>query len=126
MCFKKVRVTEIKDDNRELLYKKWICLKRKTDEKSKAELEEVEKTLAEKYAKDNFEKIRQRVGNIDSEDGGLNVGSLWRLKKELFPQSRDPPTAMIDPETGNLLTSEEKIQKAALNNGRGYSQIQYL
>ena len=83
--------TESKEDDKESLYKNWKYLKTKTDEKSKAELEEVEKILAEKYAKENFEKIKQRVGNIDSEDGGLNVGSLWSLKKELFPQARDPP-----------------------------------
>ena len=29
--------------------------------------------------------------------------------------SRDPPIAMIDPISGNLLTSEEKIQEAAVS-----------
>ena len=52
---------------------------------------------------------------MDGEDGGLNTGGLWNLKKELFPKSREPPTAMIDPVSGNLLTSEEKIEEAAVN-----------
>ena len=36
------------------------------------------------------------------------------LKKELFPQSRDPPTAMVDPDTGNIVTDDEAIQKIAV------------
>ena len=36
------------------------------------------------------------------------------LKKELFPQSRDPPTAMIDPDTGSIVTDDEAIQKIAV------------
>ena len=115
-CFKKVRIKEKKFDDKEVLYKRWKDLKSKTDVKSKAELKEVEDALADKYARDNFETIKQRTSNTDSEDGGLRNDSLWNLKKELFPQTRDPPTAMIDPETGNLLTSDEKIKEAALKN----------
>ena len=70
--------------------------------------------LSEKYAKDNYKKIKEKAGNIDSDQCGISSGSLWSLMKELFPQSRDPPTAMIDPSSGNLLTSEEKIQEAAI------------
>ena len=113
-CFNKIRVTEKKDDEREELYKRHRYLKGKSDEKSKAELKDVENTLGEKYAKENFEKIKERTSCADSEQGGMSAGSLWSLKKELFPQSRDPPTAMIDPVSGNLLTSEEKIQEAAV------------
>ena len=113
-CFKKIRVTEKKDEERENLFKRWNDLKNKNDETSKAELKNVEKELTDKYAKEYFEKIKERTGNIDCEDGGLQSGSLWGLKKELFPQSRDPPTAMIDPRSGNLITDDEKIQEAAV------------
>ena len=113
-CFRKIRITYRRDEAKENLYTRWRNLKNKTDDKSKAEFKEVEKSLAEKYAKDHFEKIKERTGNVDSEDGGLHSASLWNLKKELFPQSRDPPTAMIDPISGNLLTSEDKIQDAAV------------
>ena len=70
--------------------------------------------LADRYAKENFEKIKEMVGSIDSQDGPVNAGSLWTLKKQLFPQSRDPPTAMVDPRNGNLLTTDDKIQEAAV------------
>ena len=44
----------------------------------------------------------------------MNTGKLWNLKKHIFPKCRDPPTAMVDPETGNILTSEKKIEDAAI------------
>ena len=74
----------------------------------------MEKDLTDKYAKEYFDKIKERTGNTN-EDGRVNTASLWKLKKELFPQSRDPPTAMIDPRNGNLLTTEDKIQDAAVH-----------
>ena len=67
-----------------------------------------------KYAKDYFEKIKKYVGDVDRMDGNMNNGSLWNLKKNLFPQTRDPPIAMQDPRSGNLLTNNGKIQDAAL------------
>ena len=75
-CFKKVKVTEKKDTVKEALYSKWRNLKNKTDDKSREQLKEVENELAERYAKENFEKIKEMVGNQDNEDGGVNTGSL--------------------------------------------------
>ena len=97
------------------MYKKWKLLNIKTDEKSKKEYQETEKLLAQKYAKEYFEKIKKQTENIDCEDSAINYGKLWNLKKDLFPNSRDPPTAMVDPTTGNLLTSEDKIKDAAVD-----------
>ena len=114
-CFKKVRITERIDKHKDDLFLKWKDLKKKTDRKSIEELVEVEKELAEKYAEEYYDKIKEKTDGIDSEDAGINSGSLWNLKKELFPKSRDPPTAMKDPVSGNLLTTDEKIQKAAVN-----------
>ena len=78
------------------------------------ELNEIEEELAEKYAKEYLEKINVKIDGIDCEDGGLNSGYLWNLKKEIFPKSREPPTAMIDPTSGNLITSDDKIEEAAI------------
>ena len=45
----------------------------------------------------------------------MSSGKLWKIKKEIFPKNREPKTAMKDPKSGNLLTSNEKINEAALN-----------
>ena len=75
----------------------------------------IEIELAEKYAEDNFNVIKENTEGYDCEDTGLNSAALWNMKKQLFPKCRDPPTAMKDPISGNLLTNEEKIQKVAVN-----------
>ena len=105
------KVDKEKDD----LFKKWKDLKNKTDDKSKVEREKLEEKLTKQYADEYFNKIKEKTKGIDSEDGAFNSGQLWSLKKEIFPKSREPPTAMTDPLSGNLLTSDEKIEKAAIN-----------
>ena len=114
-CFKKVRITEKIDKDKEELYKKWKELKKNTSKDNQKELEMVETELAEKYAEDNFNVIKENTEGYDCEDGGLNSGALWSIKKSLFPNCRDPPTAMRDPVSGNLVTNEENIQKVAVN-----------
>ena len=51
---------------------------------------------------------------IECEEGGTHSGKLWQLRKKLFPNSRDPPTAMLDSE-GNLLTCEKKLEEISLD-----------
>ena len=41
---------------------------------------------------------------------GIYSGRLWKLRKKLFPQSRGPPTAMLD-QCGNQVTDEEEIRE---------------
>ena len=50
--------------------------------------QEIENELADKYAKENNDKINEKVGNISWSP------PLWHLKKEIFPKSREPPTAI--------------------------------
>ena len=38
---------------------------------------------------------------------------MWKLQKKMCPNSRDPPTAILD-RHGNLLTSDEAIKNRAL------------
>ena len=56
----------------------------------------------------------EEIKDIDCEEGGVHSGKLWSLKRKLCPKTRDPPTAMMDPE-GNLITSANAIQNLALN-----------
>ena len=113
-CFKKIKIKERKDEEKDALFKTWRKLKKESNNNNKGDLRRIEQTIADKYAEEYFNKIKERVGNVDSLDGGLKSESLWNLEKELFPQTRDPPTAMIDPRNGNLLTNEENILDAAL------------
>ena len=64
----------------------------------------MEEALADKCAKENYEKILEDIKGIDCEEGGVHSGRLCNIRRKLCPRSRDPPTAMLDP-GGNLITS---------------------
>ena len=112
--FKKRRInhTTKNDGVVDDLYDKMIKLKQKDDDESQKELEQVKKDIANE-SQLNFNKIKDELNKIKSENGTVNSKQLWKLKKALFPKSRDPPSAMFDSE-GNLLTSNKAIQERAL------------
>ena len=110
-CFRKIRVTEKKDEVKEKLFEKWRRMKNNLNDKNKLEFENLENEYAEQYMK----KISERTGGIETEDGEIMKNDIWKLKKDLFSKNKDPPTAMVEPESGNLLTNLEKIENAALN-----------
>ena len=63
-CFRKIRIkdnNEKVDNVKEELFTKWRELKKKKDINRKAELEEIENELADKYAKENYDKIKEKV-----------------------------------------------------------------
>ena len=95
-CFKKIRVSEKPNKEVEELFAKRKELRNNEDEKSKLELEQVENKLAELCAEKNYNKIKEEISDIKHEEGGINSGKLWKLKKKLSPKCRDPPTAMLD------------------------------
>ena len=111
--FNKIRITEKSNIEIEELFNIRRGLRNKTDVKSRHDLEEVEKKLADMCAKKNYETIQEEIGNIDCEEGGVNSGHLWKLKKKLSPKCRDPPTAMLD-DMGNLLTAPHAIEALAV------------
>ena len=104
-CFRKVRISEKTNSAIDELFKKRRKLRGKSDEESKNELAKVDEELANKCAEDNRQKILEEISGIESEEGGVNSGKLWRLKKKL----RDPPPAMLD-HLGNLVTSPKAIE----------------
>ena len=87
------------------------------DEKSRKDLETVEEMLANLCAENNYNKIKDEINDIKSDEGVINSGHLWKVKKKLNPRCRDPPTAMLDMH-GNLATSDEAIKALAVETYR--------
>ena len=112
MAFKKIRIKKTRNPLQNHLFSKWNNLRKKTVEKNKKWCKKIETILADKYAKDYLGKIENAAKDIDSSEGGYNSGKLWKLKKQIFPQARDQPTAMYDKE-GILQTEPSKIVEAA-------------
>ena len=71
-------------------------------------MEDVEEKLAEEY----FNKVKLASKDVDCAEGGNISSEIWKLKKELCPRSRDPPTAMMD-ENEKLVTNAETIKDMA-------------
>ena len=46
----------------------------------------MEEELASKYVEEYFDKINEKIGNNDGEDGGMIQGSLWNIKKGSFSE----------------------------------------
>ena len=81
-CFKKVRITDKPNSEIEELFKQRQLLKTRGDAESKIELENIENKLADKCAQKNYEIIKDEIDKIDCEEGGVNSGHLWKLKKK--------------------------------------------
>ena len=112
-AFNKIRISDRKNDKIGNLLDKRRALKNKHDEESKKELDKVEIELADKCAEENRRKIIDQIEGLECNDGGVNSGRLWKLRKKLFPRSRDPPTAMLDT-MGNLVTNPKVIEEMAI------------
>ena len=115
--FKKIRITDKPNIEIESLFNQRRKLRSSRDEKSRCELEEVEKKLADFCAQSNYEKIKEEIENINCDEGGFNSGHLWKLKKKMSPKCRDPPTAMLDNQ-GNLVTTAKAIEALAVETYR--------
>ena len=71
MTFKKNRVNHDKVNEEDILYDKRRELKGKEDDESKAELENVNKAIAEANTK-NFEKLKDELSKLKKVDGKIN------------------------------------------------------
>ena len=115
-CFKKVKIKETNDKKLEEMYNKRRLLRNKTDEDSVAKLEELNDKLAHEYSEKMTKTILNEIKDMTkSDEGGLNTGKMWKLKKKLMPRNQEPPTAMENKE-GKLLTDKEDIRNEAVNH----------
>ena len=113
--FSKVRVKNKENTELDNLYNQRRILRTKTDNDSKKKLEKIEEELADKFAEENYKIIKEEIKDMECDEGGINAGKLWKLKKKLSPRTQDVPTAMLD-QHGNLVTSETGIKKIAIDH----------
>ena len=113
-CFKKIRIKQTKRNKEiEKLFNTRRILRPKKDDHSKKLLEDVDNKLSELCAKDNLDIINKACEGLSCENGGVNAGKLWQLKKKLRGIVNQPPTAMLD-QYGNLVTNYEELSELTL------------
>ena len=65
-------------------------IRSKTDKDSKERLNTVEEDIAHKCAEENVRIIEEELRDPECDEGGLNIGKLWELKKRLCPYKKTP------------------------------------
>ena len=114
-CFRKTRIKQTKRNKKlEALYNQRRILRTKTDIASQEALETVDRKLSDMCAKENLEIINKACEGLSCENGGVNAGKLWQLKKKLRGIVNEPPSAMLD-EHGNLVTNSRALEELTLN-----------
>ena len=74
------------------------------DDESKNKLKKVEEELSDKCAEKNFNIIKNEIEGIHCQEGGINSGKLWKLKKKMISKVRDPPSYKTD-KFGNIIAT---------------------
>ena len=92
-CFKKIRVNSKIRRNTELeeLFTQRRIFRSKKDNISFEKLKQVEKKLAKICAEDNAKIIENACTGLTCEEGGVNAGKLWKLKKTFKRHSTRSP-----------------------------------
>ena len=75
---------------------------------------DIENKFNDMCAESNYHQIKEEIENIKADEGGIHSGYLWKIKKKLSPNSRDPPTAMED-DAGKLVTVPDENDNLALH-----------
>ena len=75
-CFDKIRIGQKKKSEYETLYDQWTNVRYKEDKESKFKSRDLEEELADKFANNIHENIREEIYGLECEEGGLNSGRL--------------------------------------------------
>ena len=64
-------------------------------------------------AENKYQMLVKELKKMNPEKGKIDSQRFWKIKKKVFPKSKDPPSAMLD-KFSNLLTTQESIEARAL------------
>ena len=76
---------------------------------------QIEAQIAEASEQHFIKKVRETLGHLTGDDGGINTNGIWKAKNKLIPKDKtNIPTALKD-NKGNLITNPEGIKKLCLS-----------
>ena len=73
-------------------------------------LEQIESEIAEISAYKHAKSINEPFDELTSEDGEFSSIQMWKLKKKLFRNQSEVPTAMLDP-LGNVISGKNSLKE---------------
>ena len=84
---------------------------------TESKIEELDKEVSNLCSHQNAMKINDQTRLLNNDDGTFSQLSMWKLKRSLFSQQSDPPTAKRDA-SGNLITCPLMLKNLYLNTYR--------
>ena len=76
---------------------------------------DLEKDIASKSSEKYVNQIREAMGHLKGDDGGVSHHGVWKAKNSLISNGKDSkPMALFD-KTGNLITNSEGIKKLCID-----------
>ena len=113
-CFKKVRITQKKDEALEEMFKLRDNMKKELiqqfDKETNDKLTEIECDIQQHCATENSQSIKNQVQGLCNFSGGFSANGLWKIKNKVISKQKDPPMAKKD-STGNLVTAPTQLKK---------------
>ena len=88
-------------------------------------LETIGNEIAEINALKHANAIQEHFEELTNDDGQFSSMQMWRLKKKLFKNQSEVPTAMVDP-VGNLISGKyslRELYKTTYQDRLGYKSI---
>ena len=75
-----------------------------------SKLKEVEDTIAEINAEENFKIVNENVKHLVDDTENMNSINMWQLRKQICKKKSDPPVAKKN-EKGELVTEPSQLKK---------------
>ena len=73
-------------------------------------IDTIEDKVSTSCAEENVRKVTKYLKNLETENGELCQRGMWKLRSQLCPAARDPPTAKLN-ENGDLVTTSRNLHK---------------
>ena len=85
-----------------------------TDEATK-QLKDIETKIAKETEHQFSKKVKENLGHLTGDDGGISTNGLWNAKNRIMPKNKSCiPTAFKD-KKGNFISSPEAVKELCLN-----------
>ena len=116
----RVKIPQITPKIQSLMTKKINVMQKKKqcrDETAQKDLdlalEEIEEEIDRATHENNKETVEKSIRESSTKEGDFSQLRFWKLKKKLYPDEKDSPTAKLD-EQGNLITTTESLKNLYL------------
>ena len=82
--------------------------------KAKVKLSEIEATIAKETEVQFSKRVRENLGHLTGDNGGINTNGLWSAKNRIMPNDKTCIPIALKDKRGNFVSSPEGIKNLCL------------